>query len=189
MVDAKFKVQAGLYESPAFLTSSPCCSLSPLLPRAPLGQALVAESPPPPPPGAAPWGRLLPHRLCSLPRLTPARQAFPRLCEPGDFMFTSASLCQKLPSRETFPLGTALLMGPATDGIECPSCFRAQSLSGHGDELLLALHMCLFCLAGMLFRCVSIFSQVSGVMLTAAYLVYLRGLQISGFVTLGFIVQ
>ena len=162
----------------------PSCSPSPLLPRANPLAKLLQRNPHPHLQALFSWSVFFPtgSALCpDSPR--------PRLCEPGDFMFTSASLCQKLPSRETFPLGTALLMWPATEGIDRPSCFTAQRLSGHQDELLLALHPCLFCLAGTSFRCVSVFSQDSGVMLTAAYLVYLRGLQVSGSVTLGFVVQ
>ena len=179
------RCKLGVYESPAFLTSSQLLPF-PSSPEGPPWPSSCSGTPPPHlqalflraiffPTGSA---------LCpDSPR--------PRLCEPGDFIpgLTSASLCQKLPSRETFPLGTALLMGPATDGIDRPSCFTAWRLSGHWDELLLALHTYLFCLAGMLFRCVSIFCQGSGVMFTAAYPVYLRGLQFSGSVTLGFVAQ
>lgn len=120
----------------------PSCPPSPLLPRAPPWPTSCSGTSPPHLQALFSWAVFFPigSVLCpDSPR--------PRLCEPGDFMFTCVSLCQKLPSKETFPLGNALLMGPATDGIDRPSCFTAQRLSGHWDELLLALHTCLFCLA------------------------------------------
>lgn len=61
--------------------------------------------------------------LSACPGSCLAGGAFPRVRESGDLMFTSLSLCQNQLSRGTFPLETALLMGPDIDGVLTESPF------------------------------------------------------------------
>ena len=120
------------------LPCPPASLPSPLLLRAPLSQALAAESTPPPPQPqvSAQRGHRSSDRLFSLPARTQARLEvhFPE-SESGDLMFTSLSLCQKQLSRGTFPLETALLMGPDIDGVltESPFLWHGVYLVTGGD--------------------------------------------------------